>query len=191
MGLVAAPTEGDYDAGDPAQGPQTYTDISVIALEFNGSIDDANLADDAVVTAKIANDAVDANKLASTAVQQSHVDYTSANSGVLAAQVGPDYAGAGGGRLCHCLKTENRTGTVAVHQLVIVFATHGIDGNPAFSTTPTWISAVQVGPTSVDELLSQRVSALSQTGCTIELTFASTDDTASMEFYVQIWGPIA
>lgn len=66
MGIVAIPNT--FSANTTISSSEVNANFSTLYNEFNGSIEAANLASNAVVEAKIADSAVTANKLASNAV---------------------------------------------------------------------------------------------------------------------------
>lgn len=66
MGLVNRPN--NYTNGTPAEASEVNDDFDTLYNVVNGSLDQNNLADNAVVESKITNSAVTADKLASNAV---------------------------------------------------------------------------------------------------------------------------
>jgi len=177
----------NYAPGTAADGAAVETDLTAIVTELNGGLDSTNLENSAVTTAKINNAAVDSNKLGTAAVRNTHVDYTSANSGALVDRAGPNYAGANGRRRARISKTFTRSGSDET--ITVTFATDCVDGNPAFTAAPTLdgMPVLVYNSTTPGELPTQMwVLAITSTQCTVRCEYAGapTADAAIMQFSV-------
>ncbi len=138
----------------------------------NGGLNDTdNIAAGGVTSTGLAANAVTHTKLAAAAVRDAAMEYTSANSGALVARVGPNYAGASGGRLAMVSKTFARVAGATQAGIVFTFATDCVDGNPNFSAAPT-LSGTPVEVLSgllVDSVLNVRVTALTAASVTMDI----------------------
>jgi len=192
--ITTSPTSGAYDAGDNAVGATVEADLQTIVSEFNGSIDAANLNTNSVTTVKISNSAVDSNKLAAAAVRQTHVDFTSGNSGLEVWQTGPTHVGSSGGRIARVRKTDVvYDGTASPQTITFTFATDCVDGNPAFSAPPTLLGPPIVTASSAatadDMVLYAYVTNLTAALVTMEVYYdigatGNLATTVTMEFGV-------
>jgi hypothetical protein len=186
MGIITI-TAGAYDPGDNAAGPTVEADLQTIVDEFNGGVETANLADNAVTTDKLATGAVTNPKLGSAAVREANVDYSQDNSGALLWRCGVDYVGADGGRIARVNKSYTWTGSP--EQVVVTFATDCEDGDPAFTAAPTLLGAPVVkGAAAVDALITCYISAITTTTATLECTYGGSVAAINIQFGVA--GPI-
>jgi len=188
MGLVTG--MNTFTAGTTATASEVNTNFTKITDELNGSIEAANIADGAVSTAKIANSAVDANKVGAAAIRETHVDYTSANSGVKVPRV-PGYLGANGGTLAVVSHTFTRDGT-DFEELTIGLTT---DANFSPATAPTFTAAPTpagapciVSADEADIIVGWGVMALSASSMTLYLALNG-DSTNEVTVSMLLWGP--
>lgn len=188
MGLIT----GMYTfvAAAKAYASQVNSNFTKITDVINGSIDSTNLADGAVTTAKLGTAAVDANKLGTAAVRDSHIEYTSANSGVLVPRV-TGYLGANGGTLAIVSYTFTRDGT-DFEELTIGLTTNANFSPataPVFTAAPTPAGApCIVSADEADIIVGWGVMAMSASSMTLYLALNG-NSTNEVTVSMLLWGP--
>lgn len=127
--------------GSLSVGSTHIADGSIITAKIAAGAVTANeLGASAVTTAKINNLGVDSSKLAANAVIESKVDWSSANSGVLALRGGPSYD-TNGTRIAFVSSGSiiPSSGAAYTMDLHLNFTTQSVYGNPAWSAVPILI----------------------------------------------------
>lgn len=175
-------------AGEAADVDLTMAEFDALGNILNGNIETANIKDLNVTTAKLQASAVDSTKLANGAVRETHMDYSSANSGVEVWRTGPTHVGTAGGRIARVRKTGVTFTGDGPDSVTFTFATDCVDGDPAFSAAPVMMGQPIVtasdDPTEADAITHARVTTLDMTQAIIEIGHGYSTADVTIEFCV-------
>jgi hypothetical protein len=176
MGLLTY-TYTAFPDGTVAYGTYVITNFQEIQTVLNGGIDNDNVTNAGLtLSTKGVAGSVDSALMGAASVKDAALEYDSADSGVKVWQLGPNYPGAGGGRMIRVEKSVTIAAATTVQDFAVDWSTaDGVDGNTTFTVaTPLvihdWFDSNHYMNAAIEY---ERVIARSATGATIRIKFSA------------------